>query len=1208
MEFQELKDKIRFFISYGSNLKEGITTEQLKELKGYLEEAQKLGDEKLKEILAGGRSYICYLTEIDRRIKYPENVYPNPYPYTPPITPDNSRPPTPQPIEPKPTPTPEPTPQPEPPKPEPGPIKPDEPKPPVIDPAQGEIAKYDKILSDIKAEITADLLEDGNKWDKEIKALNIALLPPTKQPENLQKERQQKLKELRDKEKEEKWQAWFKKRNILNIDDQQAWRTYKDETTAETVFINALSKDKDDKEWNPALTDNEKELINNSTSPAGIQNNQIKIKNTRENVSRATKLLNEIKNWADLIDLPNDDEIKAGYDQTPVPAELKYSQLSAERDKRRIELFKLAFEGQEPSNLTDEDIDKWRSSETGLNKLGTEERTAFNNGWLFSEIIQRKIPKYTAGGESESNINPLIVKKDQLETALNILADINSPNKTTFKSLPENYRKEEIDALPTNLPGKANPEALRARIQERRSTFSLSLDQPDDDGLTPELLQKARDLEKGVYVAKGKPPAPADIINQVLRWEMTKDRSPVNKLEWSEPQDLDEWLTSKENRGYRIESEPPQEIKGKTYTGIEILDQENNKWGNPNSPEFDRGKQGRLLLPFFNKKVGFDPDNPEAFLTEPNNDIKGHLPFATGIGKTTKTVCCLVKGGIRKIILVLPTESLALSAAGSHNDWLQDYICPIHEEKHGEYKVGLFEVIDNGLSILRPGDLLGYLARNLLTFTSKGIKGISKSPSDADFEEKVKQVKEGRKLKKDQHLILYDEADEANPTYQTIIEEAINQGYKCIKMSATFPGVPWSITTTNPIKSQLITGFKDDMLVAADGEPKNIAIFIRETETRTVKGKVLEPLTEEQKKLLAPYSYVVFDKSNAGAAEGITRGMPRGTLFFVSPIYGRGFTFFIQATILTNWMQTKKLGGGWIYGEPNTQRLPLSDQGQERGRVGRTEAGDAWWLNSEIGSIKGAEDIGTILTRAVLTGDLEKLSKTYGTLTKAGIDFIRAAVAWPDKFGLLPEEILIGVQVGGAAKNINPSFPEKPPTSYDPDLWDRHKKIIKKSTMPKDTASNILKLMIANLIKRKTKENNFPDNIRVKIESPLIEQVGWSEDPKKNKANIQEVREVVNGVITENIPDPEQNKFKDEKLFNKIVKLHKLVLDLKITIEREETDEWIDRKDKSKGKKKKDNLTLSITSGSIPSSKRRISPIGDYYGINNNGGLYGREI
>lgn len=100
------------------------------------------------------------------------------------------------------------------------------------------------------------------------------------------------------------------------------------------------------------------------------------------------------------------------------------------------------------------------------------------------------------------------------------------------------------------------------------------------------------------------------------------------------------------------------------------------------------------------------------------------------------------------------------------------------------------------------------------------------------------------------------------------------------------------------------------MLKAADGEPKNVLIFIRETETRTKGKQVIEPLTPEQKALLKDYSYVIFDRSNAGAAEGITFGMPRGTIFFVSPIYGRGFTFYIQKTILTNWQLVRRLGGG----------------------------------------------------------------------------------------------------------------------------------------------------------------------------------------------------------------------------------------------------------------------------------------------------------
>lgn len=78
------------------------------------------------------------------------------------------------------------------------------------------------------------------------------------------------------------------------------------------------------------------------------------------------------------------------------------------------------------------------------------------------------------------------------------------------------------------------------------------------------------------------------------------------------------------------------------------------------------------------------------------------------------------------------------------------------------------------------------------------------------------------------------------------------------------------------------------------------------------------------------------------------------------------------------------------------------------------------------------------------------------------------------------------------------------------------------------------------------------------------------------------MREVLNGVINEQIPDPATDQYKDEKLFKQVVKCHELALNLKIEILREETDEWIDKKDKAKGKKKKENLTLLINGGNKP--------------------------
>jgi hypothetical protein len=77
-------------------------------------------------------------------------------------------------------------------------------------------------------------------------------------------------------------------------------------------------------------------------------------------------------------------------------------------------------------------------------------------------------------------------------------------------------------------------------------------------------------------------------------------------------------------------------IKGEMMTGAKALAQE-EEWIKNN----ERGKQGKLLLPFFCAKVKYDPNQPEKFFCEAGDTIKGHLPFATGIGKTTKVVHCL---------------------------------------------------------------------------------------------------------------------------------------------------------------------------------------------------------------------------------------------------------------------------------------------------------------------------------------------------------------------------------------------------------------------------------------------------------------------------------------------------------------------------------------------------------------------------------------
>jgi len=55
--------------------------------------------------------------------------------------------------------------------------------------------------------------------------------------------------------------------------------------------------------------------------------------------------------------LLTDQDIKTKYREDDVPEGLKYKDVIALRDKKLIELFKIAFEGNNPSKLSDKDID-----------------------------------------------------------------------------------------------------------------------------------------------------------------------------------------------------------------------------------------------------------------------------------------------------------------------------------------------------------------------------------------------------------------------------------------------------------------------------------------------------------------------------------------------------------------------------------------------------------------------------------------------------------------------------------------------------------------------------------------------------------------------------------------------------------------------------------------------------------------------------------
>jgi late competence protein required for DNA uptake (superfamily II DNA/RNA helicase) len=65
-------------------------------------------------------------------------------------------------------------------------------------------------------------------------------------------------------------------------------------------------------------------------------------------------------------------------------------------------------------------------------------------------------------------------------------------------------------------------------------------------------------------------------------------------------------------------------------------------------------------------------------------------------------------------------------------------------------------------------------------------------------------------------------------------------------------------------------------------EKGNTLLFVPDT----------EDITEEQKKLLKDICYVIFNASNAGTSEGISKGTRDGTLLIATNISETGFTFF----------------------------------------------------------------------------------------------------------------------------------------------------------------------------------------------------------------------------------------------------------------------------------------------------------------------------
>ncbi|CAG8482976.1 6983_t:CDS:2, partial [Scutellospora calospora] len=252
------------------------------------------------------------------------------------------------------------------------------------------------------------------------------------------------------------------------------------------------------------------------------------------------------------------------------------------------------------------------------------------------------------------------VKKSELDSSLDILEDILNDDKTTFKSLLEDYQKIKIDNLNDNfLPCSAKQNNLKKAILDKRNTFRYKINEPnnefDNDGLDPNEYQK--------------------ILKSITETQkVIFDNGKINS---------------------------------------NVIEEEK---------KLDKSLAGAYLLPYIFNLINFDSDklknddssyNKDYFAKVkdsdegkiPDVDGPGILPILTGGGKTTKLVRCLLTCIFlgKYVILITTNEELAADTENHHNTWLQyangiPYKCVIHrkeeKDKTGKETVNINELKD----------------------------------------------------------------------------------------------------------------------------------------------------------------------------------------------------------------------------------------------------------------------------------------------------------------------------------------------------------------------------------------------------------------------------------------------------------------------------------------------------------------------------------
>nr|CAG8439284.1 2923_t:CDS:2 [Entrophospora candida] len=652
-------------------------------------------------------------------------------------------------------------------------------------------------------------------------------------------------------------------------------------------------------------------LVTEYSSDGQTTNNIDQKVHQKSEVDKAHKLLAKIKSETDLSKLPSDNEIKS-YDESKVPSSINYGVLIGERDNKTKSLFKSVFEGSNPKE------------------------------------IKSKITSY----QGVENIDVLKIKQldidNEITKADNLLNDISK--QTSLHDLIPTYKQEEIKALKDELlpPNKKSTDIINKREEIK-----------EYDPLTPEILDgffKACEGLGGKVLQDGEEES-LDKVSPNYKNEKGEPTSFLKSLKAFEIDEVEAGISAKEG-------ELPKETRG-TYL-LPLFYKMNNY--NKDAPDFcdwkrvkkvgESGKETEinLVIDTTTENDINDPQNPKKYtdatikeLKELLKDgLKGHLAIGTGVGKTTKTINCLVymmkKLFNANVVLICPTTPL-VQKKEEYTD--ENGVKKERYKSHGTYKVEMNKLVD-GLSIMEPKYFNAYLAATLCdTSLLDSSKGGNKIPQEEKnkFEANVAKIKDY--VIPDGTLIVFDEADFAIPEYQEMIRDTIiltnpdgKAKYRVLKMSATFKGKPFSITSSYPIESYYLGGLKtgtDLKLEDRLGKGKSL-LFLKSIKNKQI-SKALDVLKKGSGKTGNGVCHVVYDSTYESFMEGISFGLPKGSVGIGDTRYGRGFTPDIQNTFSSGLIEISALGAFCRYASPETQPYPVAEGGQQRGRGGRIQEG-----------------------------------------------------------------------------------------------------------------------------------------------------------------------------------------------------------------------------------------------------------------------------